>query len=153
MPTYVCSSHLFSGLCSKLPSKFSLKRKKIGQHVAAGTLEAFCKFCIFPKPRPQSRMHCKVHFRQGLHVCPEESWKWKKDSFSHIIKTNTILWSKFLGGNKAGGWSGRGRRKGGRRHDACGHVVTCTFPFQLRSPGHPVKSFNISTLQFLLSFT
>ena len=113
------------------------REKKIGQHVAEGALETFCKFYIFSKnltaSRPQSRMCCKVHFRQGLHVCPEESWNWKKNAFSHIIKTNSVLWGKILRRNTAGGWSGRGMRKGGRRRDMLSHMVTCTFPFQLRS--------------------
>ena len=49
MQTYVCLSHLFSGPAAHHLPNISLKRKKIGQHVVAGALEAFCKFCIFPQ--------------------------------------------------------------------------------------------------------
>ena len=49
MPTYVCDFTYFQVLAANHLPNISLKRKKIGHHVVAGALEAFCKFCIFPQ--------------------------------------------------------------------------------------------------------
>ena len=129
MPTYVCSSHLFSGLCSKLPSKYLPEEKKNRSTCSSRCIRGFCKFCIAPKnlmaPRPQSRTHCKVHFRWGLHVCPEESWNWKKKIIFTYNKdkyytTKQIFWREQSRGPK---WQGEeDRREKTQRARSRGHV-------------------------------
>ena len=68
----------FQDLAANHLPNISLKRKKIGQHVVAGALEAFCKFCIFPQKFNGTQAPIKDvlqgPFGQGLHVYPEESW-------------------------------------------------------------------------------
>lgn len=136
MPTYVCSSHLFSGLCSKLPSKYLPEEKKnrstCSSRCIRGILQVlyFCqKFNSTQAPikdAPQSpfwtRTACLPGEKQGLG---------KKITFLCIINTNWWTTCKVLGGDKVGGQSGRGGQEMSRGHDAPGHVVTCFFLKQL----------------------
>jgi hypothetical protein len=117
----------------------SQKGKKSGEHVAAGTSEAVCKFCIFPtKPaasRPQARTCPKFHLRQRQHVCPGGKSKLRKKSIFVYDKYKIVYYEQNFSRGQARETKRRGRRRGGRRtrHDPRGHVVTCTFPKRLRS--------------------
>ena len=128
----------FQVLAANHLPNISLERKKIGQHVVAGALEAVCKFCIFPQKFNDTQAPIKDvlqgPFGTRTACLPRGKLELKeKIAFPHIINTNSVLRGEILGRNKAGGRSGGGRRKGGRGRDARGHVVTCTFPFRLRS--------------------
>jgi len=128
----------FHSLAANHHPNVCLQRKKSGKHVAAATSEAFQKFCIFRNnllaPRPQSRTRRKVHFGQGQHVCPGESWKWEKKSIFMYNKYRMVKYERKFGRGR----SRRSKRRGRKRHglggrDARGHVVTCAFRFRLRS--------------------
>ena len=96
------------GLPVPITTNISLKRKKIGQHVVAGALEAFCKFCIFPqkfngtqapiKDMLQGPFWTRTACLPGGKLELE-----KKFAFSHMIKINSVLRIEISGGIKAGG--------------------------------------------------
>ena len=129
MPTYVCSSHLFSGLCSKLPSKYLPEEKKNRSTCSSRCIRGILQVLYFCQKFNSTQAPIKDAPRSPFWTrtacLPGGKLELKKNAFSRIIKTNSVLRGKFLGGNTAGGRSGGGRRKRReetRRARSRGHV-------------------------------
>jgi len=114
----------FHFLAANHQLNISLKSKKSGKHVAAGTSEAFRKFLYFFQnfgSAPQSRTRREVHFGQGQHVCPGESRKSERNCIVMYDKYRMVYYNGNFGRGRSGGGGGE---MGGRTRRARlrGHV-------------------------------
>ena len=149
MPTYVCLSHLFSGPCSKPPSKYLPEEKKNWSICSGRCIGGILQVLYFsPKiqwhPGPNQGRTRSILDKDCMFTRRKAGTE-KKIVLSHMIKINSVLRGEISGGNKAGGQSGGG---GGKEGEDMMCVVTWSWapsPFGC-DPGHPIKSFDISGL-------
>ena len=150
MTTYVCPSHLFSGPCSKPPSKYLPEEKKNRSTCSGRCIGGILQILYFS---PKIQWHPGPNQGHAARSILDKDWMFtrrkagtgKKIAFSHMIKINSVLRGKISGGNKAEGQSGGGGGKEGE--DATRQVTWSRAPSPFGcDPGHPVKSFDISSL-------